>query len=542
MDYLKEGLSRLFDKYGNVTAVIMAIRNNLQLMDSLKEITSFLPSEIKISQRLYHVLNNIHDINKCKRCNKETTFRSFNQGYSDYCGSKCAGIVNSAMIKQNRLEDYKLTLGKVNLVAYDELVKLFAKFGNINSVLGSVKGNLHLIDSLKESTPFLSPDVNVSQRIWHIMNNVSSISECKFCGNETNFRNYNKGYLEFCSPKCASLGTRDKSKETCLKNYGVENPSQSKEVQETYKQTCLERYGVENPRQLPEVIAKSKETMLERYGVESYSQTDEYKEQIKQTSLERYGTENPNQSPIVREKYVHTCEERYGVTNTFQLTKQEDRDQAFMDKYGVKNPFQIPEVREQAKHTNLERYGFENAAKSPDVQEKISKSVIEYYQDHDNPFLGKHHTEETKHQMSASAIVRLMRDGVNNMYYGKHLNQGYFYSAKSDEEIYHNSSYELRAYQLLEVDEKVKFYDRCKFCIKYFNPRVNGIRRYLPDIHIIYANDGSQEIIEVKPDYLVNDPINQAKFKSAIPYCNERGWKFSIWTEKELKIGKFKNS
>lgn len=132
--------------------------------------------------------------------------------------------------------------------------------------------------------------------------------------------------------------------------------------------------------------------------------------------------------------------------------------------------------------------------------------------------------------MSKSAIKRLIRDGVNSMG-GKQLDQGYFYSNKGDKEIYHASSYELRAFKLLEKDEKVKVYDTCKFSIRY---EFQGmLPRYLPDIHVTYTN-GVEEIIEVKPNHQLMYPINQAKFKAAIPYCQERGWKFSVWTEKEL--------
>ena len=37
----------------------------------------------------------------------------------------------------------------------------------------------------------------------------------------------------------------EKSKNTCLKNYDVEYPSQSEIVRNKIKQTCMEKYGVE---------------------------------------------------------------------------------------------------------------------------------------------------------------------------------------------------------------------------------------------------------------------------------------------------------
>ena len=67
-----------------------------------------------------------------------------------------------------------------------------------------------------------------------------------------------------------------------LKQYGVENPSQSSKIQEKKRQTFLENYGVENP-----------------------FQSEEIKNKIKKTNLEKYGVENPGQSPEIQEKKRH---------------------------------------------------------------------------------------------------------------------------------------------------------------------------------------------------------------------------------------------
>ena len=50
---------------------------------------------------------------------------------------------------------------------------------------------------------------------------------------------------------------RDKSKATCLKNYGVEHQLNSSQIKEKIKQTCLEKYGVENPQQVSEIAEKA---------------------------------------------------------------------------------------------------------------------------------------------------------------------------------------------------------------------------------------------------------------------------------------------
>ena len=54
-----------------------------------------------------------------------------------------------------------------------------------------------------------------------------------------------------------------------MRNYGVENPSQSKQIQDKRKQTFLNTFGVENPYLVQEIRDKANKTNLEKYGVEN---------------------------------------------------------------------------------------------------------------------------------------------------------------------------------------------------------------------------------------------------------------------------------
>ena len=101
--------------------------------------------------------------------------------------------------------------------------------------------------------------------------------ECPICGNQTKFYRLGKGYLKYCSTKCLanSEETREKAKQTCLKNYGVENPYQSEEIKSKIKETNLNKYGNEHPIRLNEFQEKIKETCLNKYGVSNISQSYE---------------------------------------------------------------------------------------------------------------------------------------------------------------------------------------------------------------------------------------------------------------------------
>ena len=91
--------------------------------------------------------------------------------------------------------------------------------------------------------------------------------KCLTRGCENNFdktfRNLYKinGYCKECTKNIR----KEKVKATCLKNHGVENPFQSKEIKEKMKTTWLEKYGVENPFQSQEIKEKMKTTWLDNH-------------------------------------------------------------------------------------------------------------------------------------------------------------------------------------------------------------------------------------------------------------------------------------
>jgi len=115
---------------------------------------------------------------------------------------------------------------------------------------------------------------------------------CKTCKNATSFRNIGKGYLEFCSVQCRSKDPevlmkysnfakgRKQSQETIAKRiantdqkvkesnriksmqekYGknVTNPSQTPKFKDKYRQTSLKNWGTEYPTQNPKVFNRVK--------------------------------------------------------------------------------------------------------------------------------------------------------------------------------------------------------------------------------------------------------------------------------------------
>lgn len=133
---------------------------------------------------------------------------------------------------------------------------------------------------------------------------------CRNCGKPTKFLSLLAGYRDCCSRACTNI----------LK-YGVDNPWKSKEIRtkiaktkldkygdstftnrEKAKETCRKNFGVDYSFQAEEVKDKIKKTTLNRHGVENIFQLDSVKEKVEKTNLEKYGAKRPWMSENIQEK------------------------------------------------------------------------------------------------------------------------------------------------------------------------------------------------------------------------------------------------
>lgn len=123
--------------------------------------------------------------------------------------------------------------------------------------------------------------------------------------------------------------------------------------------------------------------------------------------------------------------------------------------------------------------------------------------------------------------------------------------------IIYRSSWELKLMVYLDGHQDVLTWASEEFCIPYRSPLDNKIHRYFPDFKItkkLPNNTIETIVIEVKPRSQSIPPtlqkkptkrylrevmtygINEAKWKAAKEYCEDRKWKFMVMTEKELGI------
>lgn len=125
-------------------------------------------------------------------------------------------------------------------------------------------------------------------------------------------------------------------------------------------------------------------------------------------------------------------------------------------------------------------------------------------------------------------------------------------------QIVYRSGWELKL--MLYLDSRPEIVSWCseEVVIPYRSPIDGKIHRYFPDFLVTKINrEGKKEttLIEVKPSKQTSPPTktkgksqkvfmsevfewgkNKAKWEAANEYCKDRGWKFEIFTEKELGI------
>ena len=222
---------------------------------------------------------------------------------------------------------------------------------------------------------------------------------CKYCGKrKASFRNWTRGFNEFCGQDCARRGTRDKAEATKRARYGGNGVSPDRI--EKIKKTNIERYGVEHATMLPEITEKRKHTLKMRYGDEKYVNT----EKIKQTMKERYGVEHALQKPEFLEKSQQTCMKHHGVRYPGQSREIMDRViKTQIERYGGFG-YASNVIKDKIIETNLKKYG----RKYGFDYEKVKQTCIERYGD-ENPMIAKCACGEIKYQVYSHASQEFCR-------------------------------------------------------------------------------------------------------------------------------------
>ena len=122
--------------------------------------------------------------------------------------------------------------------------------------------------------------------------------------------------------------------------------------------------------------------------------------------------------------------------------------------------------------------------------------------------------------------------------------------------VIYRSLWERKFMVYCDKNENVLEWSSEEIALPYKSPLDNRIHRYFPDFYIKVkeGNKIQKYLIEIKPKKQVSEPKipkrktkgyiyevkeyvkNQAKWKSAQEFCEDRQWKFKIMTEDDLGI------
>jgi len=193
--------------------------------------------------------------------------------------------------------------------------------------------------NLLNITNFLDITATNMERIYCLLNDITSVPVCERtgCCNKVKFPHHlikaDRHYRRFCSTECSNNDSNvqiEKSK-TCMRNYGVDNPSKSKTVHDLKIKTITKNYGGFGMASstLSKII---RETNILKYGKTNPSECLKIKNKIKYTHLNR----SVSQKNISSEKRKATMFIKYGLDHN-PINGYSKIATKFIDNYIIKN-------------------------------------------------------------------------------------------------------------------------------------------------------------------------------------------------------------
>lgn len=228
----------------------IAINNSKDIKSDIIKFTSFLPENIKINQRCYHILEDITEIPLCKECNEvKVNFNNRNRewSYLEFCSPRCSTI-NKDVVKK-----YKTT----NLERYG--VDNISKSDFYRELMIRSNNKKYGTDWYQQTDDFRKKSVLTLLKKYGV-DNYTKTDEFK-----------------------------DKIKKTLLKKYGVDWYSKSQEFKEKYRLKSIEKYGIDHPMLNKEFKENVSSSIKKKYGKDWYVLTDDFKELCFILKEKRYG-------------------------------------------------------------------------------------------------------------------------------------------------------------------------------------------------------------------------------------------------------------
>jgi len=136
--------------------------------------------------------------------------------------------------------------------------------------------------------------------------------------------------------------------------------------------------------------------------------------------------------------------------------------------------------------------------------------------------------------ISRKQTLRWLNGKYDGIEFHTYYKRGLHFSPKLNKNIHFRSLMEKEVFEMLDKNADILTYISEPLSIEYFYLNEDYKRNYIPDLLITYKN-GIQKLIEIKPNYLLENDKNKCKFQAAQQYCENKNLIFEVWTEKELK-------
>ncbi len=332
----------------------------------------------------------------------------------------------------------------------------------------------------------------------------------------TMIANYGENYKEII---------KQKTKNSLLKKYGVDNASKLESVKEKKKQTLLKNYGVTSPLKSEKIKDKAKQTCIERYGTDYYAKSEKFKKEhpikVKPVKLiipfkfercifcgyivtvERHSNRRfvscdnclekglkvrmpKGELELRSQKTKHTCQEKYGADSYLSSKEGKDRVRnTLIEKYGVENVFQSEMIKQKIKNSMVKRYGVENPSQNEDIKNKKIQTSFTHY--------GTKHPNQNPQQFQKHKDTMLKKYGVEHPYQKKEI------------------------IEKIALRNRKMFLDRMNIFLEKYN--IICLEDYLSETNVLYNS-----VIDFK--CLVCDTVFKSSFVSCVyhgrgcPICN----------------------
>lgn len=127
---------------------------------------------------------------------------------------------------------------------------------------------------------------------------LQSIHLCRKCSIQKTWKNKTKDELNII---------KEKTKKTCIKKYGVDNPAKNENIKKKAAKTCMEKYGVSSILKLESIHTKGIKAASKKSARDKAKSRTNYKEVWKnamKTYKDRTGFDHPMHNPDVKNKMI----------------------------------------------------------------------------------------------------------------------------------------------------------------------------------------------------------------------------------------------